>query len=88
MTVLKMPFGLHKGTPVSDVPTEYLRYITNKMELKEPLRTAVELQLGLRLDDEERDRIRCAVENFTHMMSDADLYDLFLIGQRKVDGRL
>jgi uncharacterized protein (DUF3820 family) len=37
---LKMPFGKHKGTPVRDLPGDYLKWLSS-IELREPLRSSV-----------------------------------------------
>jgi hypothetical protein len=42
---LKTPFGKHKGTPVKDLPGEYLRWLST-IELREPLRSAVAAALA------------------------------------------
>ena len=37
-----MPFGKHKGKPVSELPDSYIAWLMKKCELKEPLKTWVE----------------------------------------------
>jgi uncharacterized protein (DUF3820 family) len=37
---VRMPFGVHKGTPISSLPDDYLEWLTT-IELREPLRGAV-----------------------------------------------
>jgi len=46
-----MPFGRHRGTPLSEVPLDYLLWIRDR-DLREPLRTRVHLECERRLDGE------------------------------------
>jgi hypothetical protein len=43
-----MPFGKHKGTNIIDVPDGYIIWIWENMQLREPLKTAVEKELERR----------------------------------------
>lgn len=36
----RMPFGKHKGTPLNDLPVDYLKWLST-IELREPLASAV-----------------------------------------------
>lgn len=36
-----MPFGKHKGLPVAELPDDYLRWLWEDVELRDPLRSAV-----------------------------------------------
>jgi hypothetical protein len=42
---IKMPFGRHKGTPVKDLPGDYLKWLST-IELRDPLRAAVQAALN------------------------------------------
>jgi Putative quorum-sensing-regulated virulence factor len=44
---VKMPFGKFKGLPVSELPDDYLDWLS-EIELREPLRTAVEQEIEAR----------------------------------------
>lgn len=48
-----MPFGKHKGQPLAEVPTTYLRWLAGLDDLREPLRSAVHAELDRREDDYE-----------------------------------
>lgn len=41
-----MPFGKYKGTPVEDLPADYLTWLWENVDLREPLRTVVENALS------------------------------------------
>lgn len=44
-----MPFGKHKGSPLSAVPAEYLTWLAGKLdELRDPFRTALVAELARR----------------------------------------
>ena len=43
-----MPFGKHKGTPVADVPTDYLEWLASKDDFKDPLKSVVDAELQKR----------------------------------------
>jgi Putative quorum-sensing-regulated virulence factor len=56
-----MPFGKHKGRPISALPTGYLCWLTTLDDLKWYLREAVEAELerrpdARRVDDADRPR--------------------------------
>jgi Putative quorum-sensing-regulated virulence factor len=51
----RMPFGRHKGRPISALPTGYLCWLTTLEDLKWHLREAVEAELRRRPDAVERD---------------------------------
>jgi hypothetical protein len=38
---MKMPFGMHKGTSLSDLPEDYLHWLWSTVDLKEPLLSGV-----------------------------------------------
>jgi hypothetical protein len=50
-----MPFGKHKGRPISALPTGYLCWLTTLEDLKWYLREAVEAELRRRPDAVEQD---------------------------------
>jgi uncharacterized protein (DUF3820 family) len=37
----RMPFGKHRGTPVKDIPADYLLWLRKNVELRGPLAAAV-----------------------------------------------
>lgn len=47
-----MPFGKHKGQPLAEVPTDYLRWLTGLDDLREPLYSAAHAELDRREDDD------------------------------------
>lgn len=51
---MKMPFGMHKGKNVEDLPTEYLQWLWDTVYLHDPLRTKVAQALGLEPETEPR----------------------------------
>lgn len=38
---MRMPFGLHKGKPLSALPDDYFEWLLSNIDLREPLRSAV-----------------------------------------------
>jgi hypothetical protein len=47
-TVPSLPFGRHKGTPLPDTPTDYLRWLLRTCKLSTGLRAAVAAELQAR----------------------------------------
>jgi hypothetical protein len=47
-TSRRMPFGCHKGKRLSDVPTNYLQWLTTLPDLKPQLRRDIEAELSQR----------------------------------------
>lgn len=45
MKVLFMPFGRYRGTALTNVPVDYLQWLTTLQNLRQPLRNAVEAEL-------------------------------------------
>ena len=43
-----MPFGRHKGKPLSALPHDYLAWLHEQIELREPLRSAVAREVDRR----------------------------------------
>jgi hypothetical protein len=43
-----MPFGKHKGRPISTLPDSYLAWLTSLPDLREPLRSEVEREIEWR----------------------------------------
>lgn len=43
---LKIPFGKHIGKPVCEIPLDYLNWLANNCELREPLASAVQQELA------------------------------------------
>lgn len=43
-----MPFGVHKGKQLEDIPTDYIEYILREFDLKDVLEMELENQLKLR----------------------------------------
>jgi len=55
-TKWKMPFGKHKGTPIEDLDTKYIRNLLEHVPIKiKDLEEALWLELDTRDDDEEDD---------------------------------
>jgi hypothetical protein len=53
---MKMPFGMHKGKEVSDIPTKYLRWVLGETQVHHQnpaLETEIERVLQERADDGE-----------------------------------
>jgi hypothetical protein len=45
-----MPFGKYKGEPIEDIPDNYLQWLITEVSLREPLRSAVCLEIAARRD--------------------------------------
>jgi exodeoxyribonuclease X len=54
-----MPFGKHKGQPLSEVPIDYIWWLNDK-NLRDPLRSALNAELERR-DSKKRKRKTAAV---------------------------
>lgn len=52
---MEMPFGKHRGRPIEDIPTAYLKWLLT-IELYDVLRNAVEEELELRREGFDRRR--------------------------------
>ncbi len=50
---MEMPFGKHRGTPLSEIPTDYLRWLVS-IDLRPWLRAAVLDELNLRAASRSR----------------------------------
>ena len=50
---MQIPFGKYRGTPVTELPFDYLQWLTS-IELLEPLRTEVQKEYGKRLCDQSQ----------------------------------
>lgn len=48
-----MPFGKFRGFPVEELPDNYLVWVRDNVELREPLRTAIEREWAARFDESE-----------------------------------
>lgn len=55
----KMPFGKHKGKPMTEVPTDYLEWMLREFE-DSPIRTAAKKEIATRNRAERRARRRTA----------------------------
>ncbi len=42
---MNMPFGRHRGTPLDQLPEDYLTWLSTLGDLREPLRTAVKREV-------------------------------------------
>jgi hypothetical protein len=52
-----MPFGKHKGTPLSELPIDYIWWLNGK-DIRDPLRSALDAEIERR---ENKKRKRAAV---------------------------
>ena len=44
-----MPFGKHRGEPISDLPSDYLFWLASLPDLRRPLKYAIEAEVNRRL---------------------------------------
>lgn len=44
---MKMPFGKHKGEELADIPNDYLDWCLTNLDIRQPLRAAMENQIVL-----------------------------------------
>ena len=51
----RMPFGKYKGLPLSAVPDDYLAWLIDECDLREPLKSAVEAEVEARMAADEAD---------------------------------
>src|ERR1700739_2734609 len=49
----RMPFGRFRGTPITDLPSWYLRWLDNLPDLRDPLASAVRVEVERRTAEEE-----------------------------------
>jgi hypothetical protein len=54
-----MPFGKHKGTPLSELPIDYIWWLNGK-DIRDPLRSALDAEIERR-DNKKRKRNAVAV---------------------------
>ncbi len=52
---MHMPFGRHRGQPLEEIPLDYLRWLHDSCDLREPLRSGVEVELDAREWDQSPD---------------------------------
>ena len=45
---MKMPFGKYLGKPIQELPDDYLNWILENLELRRPLRVALETEFERR----------------------------------------
>ena len=45
---MRMPFGKHKGIPLSELPKDYLQWLARLDDLREPLASAIAAELRAR----------------------------------------
>ena len=38
---MKMPFGMYRGVPLSELPEDYFEWLLSNIDLREPLKSAV-----------------------------------------------
>jgi hypothetical protein len=48
----RMPFGRFRGMPITDLPSWYLRWLDNLPDLRDPLASAVQLEVERRTAEE------------------------------------
>lgn len=48
---IEMPFGKYRGCRIEDVPIDYLWWCSRNMDLREPLRTAIQQELSIDRDE-------------------------------------
>jgi hypothetical protein len=53
-----MPFGKHRGVPLDRLPDDYLAWLSDLDDLRQPLRGAVDQQVRRRLGDRESESDR------------------------------
>lgn len=46
---MRMPFGKYRGFQVDDLPEDYLQWLIDNVDLREPLRSAVYETVGLEM---------------------------------------
>ncbi len=56
---MRMTFGKYKGIPVRDIPSNYLEWLWFEVELREPLRTYVAIELQERSEREAGEDYSC-----------------------------
>jgi hypothetical protein len=49
-----MPFGKHRGTPLEDLPAEYLLWLGCLPDLRQPLLGAVLREMGRRIVEQDQ----------------------------------
>ena len=54
---MDMPFGKHKGTPLEDLPRDYLDWLNALEDLRPPLRSAVDREIERRAENDKQKSI-------------------------------
>jgi hypothetical protein len=70
---VKMPFGRHRGEPVSKLPNEHLHWLLNLADLGDWLRTAVELEWRRRWHAQWRSHTEASAPPFNILAEDREL---------------
>jgi hypothetical protein len=79
---MKMPFGRHKGKEISEMPPDYLEWISTNLTITGDLADEIYRVLGTGPDPEQVQRCRAAIAEMSGTMTDKQVMQLYGFAER------
>jgi hypothetical protein len=79
---MKMPFGRYKGRDLSEIPTDYLEWISNNLTITGNLADEIYRVLGTGPDPEQISRCRAALAEMAGTMADKQVMQVYGFAER------
>jgi hypothetical protein len=74
---MKMPFGRHKGKEISEIPPDYLEWISDNLTISGDLADEIYRVLGTGPDPEHIQRCRAALVEMASTLTDKQVMQLY-----------
>jgi hypothetical protein len=75
--LMKMPFGKHKGQELSEIPPDYLQWITDNLTIAGDLADEIYRVLGTGPDPEQILRCRAALAEMADTLTDKQVMQVY-----------
>jgi hypothetical protein len=79
---MKMPFGRHKGKEISEIPPDYLEWVSDNLTISGDLADEIYRVLGTGPDPEQILRCRAALAELASTMNDKQVMRLYEYAER------
>ena len=79
---MKMPFGRHKGKEISEIPPDYLEWISDNLTISGDTADEIYRALGTGPDPEQILRCRAALAELAGTMNDKQVMQLYGYAER------